>query len=86
MAQVYSAWIRKHLTVSRSSGTGDPGEPFIVTGRFSWKKSGNLESRKAYEEDTKWSIGESCGQGTTSDSGFYRVEQVEMKRGKMRKI
>ena len=73
VAQAYSAWIRKYLTVAV---LGPVILSLIVTGSYSWEKSGNLESRKAYEEDTSRSIGKAVDKAITSDSGFYRVEQV----------
>ena len=82
VAQAYSVWIRKYLTVAVL-------EPvilsLIITGSYSWEKSGNLESRKAYEEDTSQVSGKAVDKAITSDGGFYRVEQVGNEE-KMRKI
>ena len=73
MAQAYSVWIRKYLTVAV---LGPVILSLIITGSYSWEKSGNLESRKAYEEDTSRAIGKAVDKAITSDGGFYRVEQV----------
>ena len=73
MAQAYSAWIRKYLAVAV---LGPVILCLLVTGSYSWEKSGNLESRKSYEADTNRSIGKAVNKAITSDDGFYRIEQV----------
>ena len=82
VAQAYSAWIRKYLTVAV---LGPVILSLIVTGSYSWEKSGNLESRKAYEEDTSRSIGKLWTRQLHQIVDSTGSSRLEMKR-KMRKI
>lgn len=73
VGQVYSRWMRQHLTILIM---GPVILCLIVTEIYSWQQKGNLESVREYEKTTDKEIGKAIKDVLESDDGFYRIEQI----------